>query len=143
MCCILSLYKNRIAGSQGTHLGLCKIVFVARCCYIRCIIHQSCPMKSQHFTSGVSKLFCQRQGRSEVRWRPGQEASLGLPYSKPRSFESKCTALKKALVALLGLFGASRSHSAPPAVIWRPHSDSAPGELRPLAPSLRSWSEVR
>jgi len=29
--------------------------------------------------------------------------------------------------------------SAPPAVIWRPHSDSAPGELRPFAPSLRPW----
>jgi len=28
----------------------CKIVFVARACNIPCILHQSCPMKTQHFT---------------------------------------------------------------------------------------------
>ena len=44
-----------------------------------------------------------------------------LPCSKLRSFGSKCTVLKKALVTLLGLFGA-------------PHSDSASGEWRPLDP---------
>jgi len=31
------------------------------------------------------------QGRNEVRWRPGQEASLALPCSNLRSFGSKCT----------------------------------------------------
>jgi len=46
------------------------------------------------------------QERSEVRWRPGQEASLAPPCSNLRSFGSKCTILKKVLVALLGLFGA-------------------------------------
>ena len=57
-----------------------------------------------------------------------------------RSFGSKWTVLKKVLVILLGLFGTPRSHSAPSAVIWRPHSDSAPGELRPPSPpSLRLW----
>jgi len=34
------------------------------------------------------------------------------------------------IVTLLGLFGVSRNHTALPAVIWHPHSDSAPGELR-------------
>jgi len=33
-------------------------------------------------------------GRNEVRWRPGQEASLAPPCSHLRSFGSKCTALK-------------------------------------------------
>jgi len=50
------------------------------------------------------------------------------------SFGSKYTALKKVLAALLGFFGASRSHSATTAVIQCPHSDSTSGELRPLAP---------
>jgi len=36
-------------------------------------------------------------------------------------------------VALLGLFDATCSHWAPPAVIRRSHSDSAPGKLCPFA----------
>jgi len=52
-------------------------------------------------------------GRNEARRRPGQEASLALPYSTLMSFGSKCTLLKKVLVTLLSLFGAS-------IVIWRP-----------------------
>jgi len=46
------------------------------------------------------------QGRTEVRWRPGQEASLAHPCSNLSSFGSKCTALTKVLVMFLGLFGA-------------------------------------
>jgi len=49
--------------------------------------------------------YCYYQGRNEVRWRPGQEASLAPPCSKLRSFGSKCTVLMKVLVTLLGLFG--------------------------------------
>jgi len=52
-------------------------------------------------------------GCNDVRWRPGQEASLAPPYSNFRSLERKCTVLKKVLVTLLGLFGAPSSHSAP------------------------------
>jgi len=55
VCCILSLYKNRLAGFQG--MQSCKIVFVACACKIRCIVHQSCPMKNQHFTPGLGNLF--------------------------------------------------------------------------------------
>jgi len=66
-----------------------------------------------------------KQGRNEVRWRPGQEASLAPPCSKLRSFGSKFTVLQKVLVTLLGLFGARRS-------------DLALGELCPPCPlSLR------
>jgi len=55
------------------------------------------------------------QGRHDVRWRPGQEASLAPPCSNLRSFGSKCTVLKNVglHVTLLGLIGA-------PAVIRRP-----------------------
>jgi len=53
------------------------------------------------------------QERNEVRWRPGQEASLVPPCSNLRSFGSKCTVLKKVLVTLLGLLGERRSDSAP------------------------------
>ena len=52
------------------------------------------------------------QGRNEVRWRPGQEASLAPPCSSLRSFGSKCTLLKKVLVTCLRHYGALRSHFA-------------------------------
>jgi len=57
-------------------------------------------------------LYLSHQGRTEVRWRPGQEAGLTPTCSNLRSFGSKCTVLKKVLVTLLGLFRALRSHSA-------------------------------
>jgi len=44
----------------------------------------------------------------------GQEASLAPPCSNMRSFGSKCTALKKVFVTLLGLYGVPRSDLAPP-----------------------------
>ena len=73
---------------------------------------------------------------------PGARSKFGAPCSKLRSFGSKCTVLKKVLVVFLELFGVPHSHSTPPAVIWRPHSDASPGEFRP--PSLLvtplSWS---
>jgi len=78
------------------------------------------------------------QGRNEVTWHPEQEAGLVPPCSNLRSFGSKCTVLKEVLVILLGLSGAHRSHSAHPAVIWRSHGDSAPGELCPPAPLVTS-----
>jgi len=69
------------------------------------------------------------QKRNEARWRLGQEASLAPPCSSLMSFGSKCTALKKVLVTLLGLFGA-------------PCSDSVPRELCPFSPSLRPWPHL-
>ena len=56
--------------------------------------------------------------RDDVRWFPGQEASLVPPFSNLRSFGNKCTILTKVLVILLRLFGA-------------PCSDSTPAELFP------------
>jgi len=83
-------------------------------------------------------FFRLRQRCNEVRWCPGQEASLAHPCPNLRPFGSKCTPLKKVIATLLGLSGVPRSHSAPPAVIRRPYSDSAPGDLRPpCPPSLR------
>jgi len=66
-------------------------------------------------------------GRNEMRWRPGQEASLTPPCSNLRSFGTKCTVLKKVLVTLLGLFGV-------------PIGIRRPGNWVPVAPlSLRIW----
>jgi len=39
-----------------------------------------------------------KSGRNEVRWRPGQEASLAPPHSNLRYFGSKYSVLKKVLV---------------------------------------------
>jgi len=48
---------------------------------------------------------------------------------EPGGFSEENVLMKKVLATLLRLFGVPGSDSAPP------HSDSAPGELRPLAPS--------
>ena len=64
-------------------------------------------------------------GHNEVRWRPGQDASLAPPFSNLRSSGSKCTVLEKVRVTLLGVFGA-------PALFQHPQSDLAPGKFRPL-----------
>jgi len=53
------------------------------------------------------------QGRSEVRWRPGQGASSAPPCSNLMSFGSKCTVLMNVLATLLRLIGA-------PSVVRRP-----------------------
>jgi len=69
-----------------------------------------------------------QQGRNEVRWRPGQEAGSVPPCSNLRSFGSKCTVLKKVVVTLLGLFGATRS-------------DTTPGNCAPLPPLVTPLSD--
>jgi len=71
-----------------------------------------------------SKVMRWIQGRNELRWTLGQEASLTPPCSNLSYFGTKSTVLKKVLVTLLELFGALT-------VILLPHSDSAPGELCP------------
>jgi len=53
------------------------------------------------------------QGRNEVRWRPGQDASLAPPYSNLRSFGSECTVLKNVRVTLLGFVGNPQSFGPP------------------------------
>ena len=91
-----------------------------------------------HLLKNFWRRFCTAvsQGRNEVRWRPGQEASLALPCSNLRSSGSKYIGMKQIIVKLLGLFGAPSRHLASPAVIRRPHNDPVPGELCPLPPRL-------
>jgi len=72
--------------------------------------------------------MCIVQGRNKFRWHLGQEISLPPLCSNIRSFGSKCTVLKKS-ACHCWYFLTSRS-------------DSAPGELCPLAPSLRLWCYV-
>ena len=59
------------------------------------------------------------QGRNEVRWRPGQDASSAPSFLNLSTSGSKCTVLKNVRVTLLGVFGVS-------AIIRRPRSISAP-----------------
>jgi len=67
-----------------------------------------------------------RKGWTEVRLRPGQETSLAPPYLNVKSFGSKCTALRKKLAILLGLFGAPQ---------WF-------GARRLWPPSFRPWCDT-
>jgi len=78
------------------------------------------PGRANNFLFPCAPLVTGLQGCNEVRWLPGQEASLEPPCSNLRSFERKCAVLKKVLVTLLGLFGA-------------PDSDSTRGKVFPLA----------
>jgi len=70
-------------------------------------------------------------GAQRGQMAPGQETNLAPPCSNVRSLGSK-RAVEKSICDIVGTFG------RPHAVIRRPHSDSAPGELRPpCPPSLR------
>jgi len=69
------------------------------------------------------------QGRNEVKWRPGKEARFAPPYLNLSSFESKFTVWWKYLWHCWDFW-------APSAVIWRPHSDSAPWNYSPFPPSV-------
>jgi len=61
------------------------------------------------------------QGRTEVRWRTGQETGLAPPCSNLRSFGSKCTVLKK-LHATCWDFSAAPMIRPPGIVPLCPHS---------------------
>jgi len=80
--------------------------------------------------------------RGETRLDGAQDKKqVWPPCSNLRFFESKCTVLTKALVTLLGHFGALT-------VIRRPDSDSAPGELcfifsPSFCPRVYMFSEVK
>jgi len=83
-----------------------------------CFDHKVLLMHSLfHQCLNVSLL----QISNEVRWRPAQVTNLAAPYSNLRSFGSKCTVMKKALVAFLRFFST-------------PSSDLAPEELYLLSP---------
>jgi len=78
-------------------------------------------MKKKHCCANEARFLrlLPQQGRTEVKWCPGQAAGLAPPCSNLKSFGSKCTELKKEFVTLLGLYGATRSDLVPPIVIWR------------------------
>ena len=60
---------------------------------------------------------------------PGTRSKFGAPMFRTWGLGSKCIALRKVLVTLLGLFGV-------------PRSDSAPRELLPLSPFVTPQPEV-
>jgi len=100
-------------------------------------------MKKKHCCANEARflrLLPQQQGRNEIRWRPGQEASVAPPCSNPRSSGSKCTVLKNVFVTLLGLYGAPHSDWAPP---LRFGARGIVPPLPPLVTPLCSTGHVR
>jgi len=76
------------------------------------------------FTLFLLKHLCRLQGRNEVGWRAGQEASL-VPHVRTWGLsEAIVLYWRKYLWHCWDL-------SVPPAVIWGPHSNSSPGVLCP------------
>jgi len=74
-------------------------------------------------------VTCAAQGRNDVRWRPGLEASLTTPCSKLRSFWSIRSILKLVLVTLLGFFGTPVVARRRGIVPTLPHPRCAPGAV--------------
>jgi len=62
---------------------------------------------------------------------PGARSKFGSPMFEPEVFRKQMYCIEE-FVTLLGLFGA-------PAVIRRPHIDSAHGELCPSCPVVTPW----
>jgi len=91
-----------------------------------------CLAKIKIFMYSLLNLYSAPHARDGTRLDGARDNkqvwSLAPPCSNLRSFRSKWTVLKKALVTMLGLFGALRSESAP-------HGDSGPGKFFPLTPS--------
>ena len=75
------------------------------------------------------------QGLNEVRWRPGQEASLA-PHLRTWGLPVANVLYWRICLWHCWDFSATRSHSTLPAVIYLHHSDSVPGELCPPCPVL-------
>ena len=74
------------------------------------------------------------QRRNEDWWRPGQGTSLAPPMFEPEVFRKQMYCIEESTSDIIGTFQRPCSHLTPLAVIWRPHSDSAPRELRPPYP---------
>jgi len=65
-------------------------------------------LMGRYFCNQISPFWLDNRGvhgRTEVKWRLGQETRLALPSLNLRSFGSKCTVLKTVLITLLWLFG--------------------------------------
>ena len=80
-------------------------------CFIYCNISLLAGMTTNTAQRRTSERYFTRgyeQGRNDVRWRPGQEATLAPPCSNLRLFGSKCI---------------------------HPHIDLSPGELFPPCPT--------
>jgi len=78
-------------------------------------------------------------------------SKFGDPMFEFEVFRKQTYCIEKSCCDIVGIFrrlpqsfAAPRSHSAPPAVIWCPHSELAPVELCPLAtPSYAPASDIR
>jgi len=90
-----------------------------------CNQHELSPKMSWKISSYLVAGWTKRLAGQHLKGVPmlddaqGQETSLAPPYSNLRSFRNKCAVLKKVLMALLGLFGAS-SDLAPRAFLPPP-----------------------
>jgi len=97
---------------------------------------------SNSVSSVVAYIFIKRcyacsQGRNEVTWRPGQEASLAPPYSHLRSFGSKCIEESRLTCDIVRTFRCSSQSFCAPCSDLAPHSIRRSGNCVPLPLSLR------
>jgi len=67
---------------------------------------------------------------------PRARSKFGAPMFEAEVFRKQIYSIEESTCDIVGTF-LLRSDPVSPEVIRRPHSDSAPGELCPLPPSLR------
>ena len=103
--------------SVGCFLRFSECFPVISCVIVN--IHIGFTILSQRF---LNVGWC-TQGRNEVRWRPGQEASLASPMFEPEDFRKQIHSIEESSCDIVGT---SR----------RLHSDSASGKLWPLVTPL-------
>jgi len=63
-------------------------------------------------------------------------STFGAPIFETEIFRKQICCIEESTCDIVGTFRRPCSHSVPPAVIWRPRSDSAPGELSPPWPPV-------
>jgi len=64
---------------------------------------------------------------------PGARSNFGAPRFEIEVFRKQMYSIEESTCDIVGTFWRLLKPFGSPAVIWRPHSDTAPGELRPLA----------
>ena len=71
---------------------------------------------------------------------PGVRSKFGAPMFETEIFRKQMYWCEESTCGIVGTFRRPRSNSAPLDMIWRHHSNPAPGEVRPLtALSLPLW----
>ena len=110
--------------------------------------HRLSILKHERFKYYKGQYNVTQKGRSEVRWRPGQETSLAPPCSNLKVFPKQA---EESTCDIVGIFRHARSDSVP-GELWPPCTPRyAPASVQVAGCSkqsyiqmfLRKWNDAR